>query len=422
MIAALIFCICIVLFLIDKFPPSVVAMLGCVALVVTGSGSMADVFSGFTNDIVFIILGTELVGIACIKSGLSQLVSDLICKNIHGSNSQIIMKKLIFFLGIVAALMSAFFNNQVVSSLVLITCMSLSLRDKNINAKTITLPIIYAVILGGQCTLVGAPATLMSAAISEELIGYKMSMFSFLPIGSVVLVIGMLYLILFGVKSGNRIWGNKSNDISAELEATSGIKYETRSCVVVIVAIVTMVILFITNIVSVGMASMIAGLICILGGAIPTKTVWKDVDSNILIWLGCSIGMATSLNRSGFFDRFCSWLTDRLPSEINPIVLLVVMVILTTLFSNFIANTTTVIMMLPIAINIVNQYGYNPEPFIIAITMAAGFSVMTPLSCGFIGMTMRLGYKFKDYVKYGAGFQMVITTLVIVMSCLMYKF
>lgn len=265
----------------DKYAPSLIALAGCVALVVTNSTSLQDAFSGFTNDIVFIILGTELFGIACQKSGLASMVSDFICNNIRGNNEKAVMRRIIFVLGIVAAVLSAFLNNQEVSSLAIITCISISQKEMSINVKTITLPVIYAVILGGQCTLVGAPATLVSSSMSKELVGYELSMFSLLPMGAVIL---------------------------------------------------------------------------------------------------------------------------------------------TTILSNFIANTTTIIMILPIVISIVNQYGFNVEPFVIAITMAAGLSVMTPLSCGFIGMTMRLGYKFKDYIKYGAGFQLLITSLVIVMTCSMYSF
>lgn len=423
MIVGIIFFVCIILFLMDKYAPSLIALAGCVALVVTNSTSLQDAFSGFTNDIVFIILGTELFGIACQKSGLASMVSDFICNNIRGNNEKAVMRRIIFVLGIVAAVLSAFLNNQVVSSLAIITCISISQKEMSINVKTITLPVIYAVILGGQCTLVGAPATLVSSSMSKELVGYELSMFSLLPMGAVILCIGMLYLGFFGVKHGERVWGEDDHVVNQiVIKEKRTIENQKVKCIVTAFAGVVMIILFLNNVVSVGMASMIAGLICLFGKVMTVQDAYKKLDWNILIWLGCSIGMANALNSSGVLRIICDNIVSCLPVKISPVLLLCFMVILTTILSNFIANTTTIIMILPIVISIVNQYGFNVEPFVIAITMAAGLSVMTPLSCGFIGMTMRLGYKFKDYIKYGAGFQLLITSLVIVMTCSMYSF
>lgn len=95
-------------------------------------------------------------------------------------------------------------------------------------------------------------------------------------------------------------------------------------------------------------------------------------------------------------------------------------VLITTIISNLIANTTTVIMVLPFAVQLTTELGIDSVPFIIAITMAAGLAILTPLSCGFIGMTMRLGYKFKDYVRYGMGLQLLLTGSVIVLTKVMY--
>ena len=101
---------------------------------------------------------------------------------------------------------------------------------------------------------------------------------------------------------------------------------------------------------------------------------------------------------------------------------MIAVVLLTTFASNLIANTTTVIMILPFAIQITEQFGWNTVPFVIGITMAAGFAILTPLSCGFIGMTMRVGYKFKDYVRYGMCMQVILTVSTILLTFIMYRF
>lgn len=67
MAALVIFIICLILYISDKFPLATVALLGCVALVACNICTAVEAFSGFTSDIVFIVFGTEIFGIACDK-------------------------------------------------------------------------------------------------------------------------------------------------------------------------------------------------------------------------------------------------------------------------------------------------------------------------------------------------------------------
>ncbi len=421
--AAVIFLICLVLFIWDKFPPATVALTGCVALILCKVCTAQEALSGFTNDIVFIVFGTEIFGIACQESGLAKFVADMIKKHSKGSSTQKINKKIVIIAGMIAAVLSAFLNNQVVCSIMMVICISTAREIEEVDVKNITLPVIYFAILGGQCTLIGAPATLVASSISEESVNYKISMFEFLPMGAAVLLLGAIYIYLFGYKKGVEIWRGRETGIVQELDIDHAIqKVHKKKCMITLAAGAVMLILFAEGIVSVGVASVIGALICLLGGVVEQKESMAKVDWNILIWLGCGIGIANALNKSGIIQVCCDWISAYLPKNTSPVFLLVVFVLATTLISNLIANTTTVIMVLPFALQMVGQFGFNPEPFIIAITMAAGLSILTPLSCGFIGMTMRVGYRFQDYIRYGLNFQLLLTSSIVIMTCIMYKF
>lgn len=423
MIAILIFIGCLILFIMDKFPLATVALLGCVALVIFNTCTVGEAFSGFTNDIVLIVFGTEIFGIAFQESGLDILTVKFIQKYSKGDNASVVIKRIIIIAGTIAAILSAFLNNQVVSALMLVICMSLAARTKGINVKDITLPVIYFVILGGQCTLIGAPATLMASSIAEKMTGYTISFFELLPMGTIIFILGMLYICFFGCKKGSVIWGNATNEKEITSIDTSKTKQvDKRKCIVTLSAGIIMLVLFITELFSVGTVSIMGAIICLLGGVVEQKKALSKVDWNILIWLGCSIGMANVLNSSGIVQKCCDKIIAHLSSDTSPYVFLIVLVLLTTLVSNLIANTTTVIMILPFAIQIAEQFEWNTVPFVIGVCMAAGFAVLTPLSCGFIGMTMRVGYKFKDYVRYGMSMQGILTVSTILLTMIMYRF
>lgn len=423
MIALVIFIGCLILFITDRFPLATVAMLGCVALVVFNVCTVGEAFSGFTNDIVLIVFGTEIFGIAFQESGLDILTVKFIQKHSMVADSWKMTKRIIIIAGTIAAILSAFLNNQVVSALMLVICMSMAARMEGVNAKDITLPVIYFVIFGGQCTLIGAPATLMASSISEEMTGYAIPFFELLPIGFIIFVLGMVYMCCVGYRKGSGIWGNALSEkrVSA-VDVCQARQVDKRKCIITLSAGVIMLVMFITELFSVGTVSLIGALICLLGGATEQKKALLKVDWNVLIWLGCSIGMANVLNSSGIVQSCCDKVIMYLPVDTSPYVFLIAVVLLTTFASNLIANTTTVIMILPFAIQIAERFGWNTVPFVIGITMAAGFAILTPLSCGFIGMTMRVGYKFKDYVRYGMCMQAILTVSTILLTTIMYRF
>lgn len=423
LVALIVFAVCVVLFIWDKFPLASVAILGCTALVLFKVCTVQEAFSGFTSDIVFIIFGTEIFGMAFQESGLNALTVKLIQKYATGKTATAITRKIIIVGGTIAAVLSAFLNNQVVCSLMMVICINIATQMKEVHVKHITLPIIYLAILGGQCTLIGAPATLAASSVLEKTTGNKMLFFDLLPMGTIIFVIGTLYICTLGCRKGTKMWQKVTTTDQIMLYDNESLQtVDHKKCIVTAVAGGLMLVLFITETFSVGTVSLIGALICIFGGVVKQKQSFAKLDWNILIWLGCSIGMANVLNESGVIQSCCTALQNALSNTPSPYVVLAGLVVITTIISNFVANTTTVIMVLPFALQFAEQFGWNVTPFVIGITMAAGLSVLTPLSCGFIGMTVRVGYQFSDYVKYGLGFQLLLTASVIVLTFLMYQF
>jgi di/tricarboxylate transporter len=245
-------------------------------------------------------------------------------------------------------------------------------------------------------------------------------MFELLPMGAIILCIGLLFICIFSHRKGNKMWRDRGGfDLIASDETT---EVDRRKCAVTVLAGVVMLVCFITGIVSVGIASIIGALICLFGKAVKQKESFSKVDWNILIWLGCSIGMANALNKSGRIQELCEYISEVLPENISPVILLAAMVLITMVISNLISNTTTVMMIMPFAIDLAVRCGYSARPFIIGVTLASGLAILTPLSCGFIGMTTRVGYKFSDYIRYGLGFQLLLYVLTVVSTCLFYSF
>ena len=63
----------------------------------------------------------------------------------------------------------------------------------------------------------------------------------------------------------------------------------------------------------------------------------------------------------------------------NPWALLIVVYLLAMVFTESITNTAVAAMLLPLAVAVAWQGGFSPRPFVMAITMAASLSFVTPI-------------------------------------------
>ena len=95
------------------------------------------------------------------------------------------------------AAMSAFINNTPVVMVFLPVVLNLA-RKMNVPASKLLIPLSYAAIFGGTCTLVGTSTNILASSILEAHGAPPISMFELAGVGLPLLVIGTVYLVLFG--------------------------------------------------------------------------------------------------------------------------------------------------------------------------------------------------------------------------------
>ena len=77
------------------------------------------------------------------------------------------------------------------------------------------------------------------------------------------------------------------------------------------------------------------------------------------------------------------------------------MLFLATLLSNFMSNNSAAVIVAPIAFAIAASMGSDPLPSAVAIAVGSNQAVMTPICTANITMTTVVGYRFKDYIRFG---------------------
>ncbi|MDH3533983.1 MAG: SLC13 family permease, partial [Gammaproteobacteria bacterium] len=184
--------ISLVLFISEVIRMDLVALLVLGALAVTGLVDSTEAFAGFSNSAVITVWAMFILSEGLTRTGIADVIGRQVMR--IAGRREIAMIVVIMITG---AVLSAFMNNIGVAALMLPVVVEVSRRTR-IPASRLLMPLAYSTLLGGLMTLIGTPPNLL---ISESMVlnGYApFKLFDFTPLGGAVMIIGVVFVALFG--------------------------------------------------------------------------------------------------------------------------------------------------------------------------------------------------------------------------------
>jgi di/tricarboxylate transporter len=182
----------IVLFASEKLSVDIITFLLLITLVVTGILSPVEAFAGFSQDIIIILASIFVISGALLKSGVMDALGAQLHKFASGSENRL----LLYIMGVVSAT-SAFMNNTTVTAIFVPPTMSIA-RESKISASKLLMPLAFASILGGNCTLIGTSTNVAVSGYIAKTGMQPISMFEITPVGISIALVGILYVMLIG--------------------------------------------------------------------------------------------------------------------------------------------------------------------------------------------------------------------------------
>jgi di/tricarboxylate transporter len=143
-----------------------------------------------------------------------------------------------------------------------------------------------------------------------------------------------------------------------------------------------------------------AGALVALGVLRPREAIGA-LDAPILFLIAGSIPLGLGMEQTGLAQAIVDGTMDALHG-LGPLAVLSAFYFLTSLFSSFLSNNATAVLMAPLAFSVSGALGVNVEPFLIAIAFGASASFATPV--GYQTNTIVMGpggYTFGDYFRFG---------------------
>jgi di/tricarboxylate transporter len=182
----------VVMFVWEKIPPDVTAIVLFTILLLTGLLPREKVFSVLANTAPFTIGAMFILSAALVQVGAIDRLAALL-----QGFAQLSYFTVTMLLAIGVGLVSAFVNNTPV--VVVFVPVALTLAAKmNIPASKLLIPISYAAVLGGCCTLIGTSTNLLMSGVATAHGLPPLTMFELANVGVPMTILGILYIALFG--------------------------------------------------------------------------------------------------------------------------------------------------------------------------------------------------------------------------------
>lgn len=399
-LALIILGICVVLFITEWLPAAATGCLGCLLMVLFNISTFEDVFSGFSNSIVLLMAGTMVVGIAMFQTGAAQIIGRVIIRWSHGNELLFLCVSCI-----VAGLASMFFANTALLSMFLPIIDSVCSTSENMKRRNLTLPITCAIMFGGSSTLIGCTPQLTANGLMSKMVGLEMTMWTLTGPGLCLFALFLIYELAFGYRHGEKIWGHHPEEDmgieQAKLHSTLHASFDRKKLMIMFTIIILMVISYAFSLLPTAVTALCAALLCIIFGCCSVKDVVREMHWESIVFLAACLGIADALTAAGSGELIGHIVFSALGGVTSPLVIFAVLVFLTLFISQFITNSTALIIVLPIAFSLCAKYGFQYMPFCVGITLAASIACCTPMAAAQITMTQVAGYEFSDYFRYG---------------------
>lgn len=186
--------VAVLLFVTEWLPVDLVAILLMLSLVLSGVITPEEGVAGFSNSATLTVAFMFVLSAALLKTGALQYVgprlADVFRKSYTGG---------LMLMMLAVALISAFINNTPVVAIFIPVIMKVA-KISGQSPSKLLIPLSYASIFGGTCSLIGTSTNILVSGIAEKSGLEPFSMFLLTPVGGLLLIAGILYMVFIGIR------------------------------------------------------------------------------------------------------------------------------------------------------------------------------------------------------------------------------
>ena len=405
----------IIMFIWEKLPLGVTSMIVCIGLIITGVLDWKTAFSGFIDSNVILFVAMFIVGGALFETGMANKIGGVVT---HFAKSE---RQLIIAIMVIVGLMSGVLSNTGTAAVLIPVVIGIAAKSGYSRSKLL-MPLVFAAAMGGNLSLIGAPGNLIAQSAMQE-IGKSFGFFEYTKIGLPILITGILFFALIGYKllpdtkpSGDSVYGEQKDYSDVP---------KWKQWLSLIILILTLIGMIFEEKIGIKLCVVgcIGALLLVVTGVISEKQALKSIDLKTIFLFSGTLSLASALQKSGAGELLANKVISFLGDNPSPYLLTFVVFILCCVLTNFMSNTATTALMVPICLSISEAIGADPSAVLMACVIGGSCAYATPI--GMPANTMVIGaggYTFKDYAKSGIPLIIVSTIVSMILLPILYPF
>lgn len=191
---------------------------------------------------------------------------------------------------------------------------------------------------------------------------------------------------------------------------------------VALLIMLVMMVLMVSGALSSLSAILLACFAMIALGCVTMQEAYKSLNSTSLVLIAGMLPLALAMKQTGGLDL----IVDRfigIAGNNSPLMLCAGLFIFTSLFSQFISNTATTVLVAPIALAAALGVGVNPEPLMMTVAIAASTAFATPIASPVNTLVLAPGnYRFIDFVRVGLPLQLLVMGVSLLIIPMLFPF
>ena len=405
----------IAMFMWEKIPLGLTSMIVCVGLVVTGVLEWQTAFAGFIDSNVILFVAMFIVGGALFETGMANKIGGIVT---HFAKTE---RQLIVAIMVIVGVMSGFLSNTGTAAILIPVVIGIAAKS-GYSRSRLLMPLVFAAAMGGNLTLIGAPGN-MIAQSGMEGIGLKFGFFDYAKVGVPILIVGIIYFAFIGYKFLPNKEGSDEGIFDESKDFSHVPKWKQYlSLVILLLTLVGMI--FEEQLgIKLCVIGCIGALALMVTGVISEKDALASIDLKTIFLFGGTLSLAAALEQTGAGELIAEKVIGMLGDNPSPYILTFVIFMLCCVMTNFMSNTATTALMVPIGISIAQGMGADPSAVLMACVIGGSCAYATPIGMPANTMVVTAGgYRFKDYAKAGVPMILVATVVSMILLPIFYPF
>jgi sodium-dependent dicarboxylate transporter 2/3/5 len=272
--------------------------------------------------------------------------------------------------------------------------------------NTPVIPVSYAAMLGGMCTIIGTSTNLVVAGMMENVGLESFGVFELAELGLPIAIVGIAFMAVFGARLLPGTLELASTRPQPEPEPVQQQPSFWRQPRTVLTVMAVMIAIPTLTSVPLVVAVFGAAIVLLLGKAISPREARASLELEVLVTIAMAFGLGTAMIESGLAEAVGQLLLAP-AAAFGPLAVFAAVFIVTALFTELITNNAAAVLMFPIVTTVAGDLGMDARRMLIVMTVAASCSFATPIGYQTNMIVAKLGdYRFVDFLRAGVGMKL----------------